>query len=211
MPNLLYVEASPRKKRSASIEVAKAYIDQVQKNDPSTEVRTLDVWNLNLPEFTDEMMEAKYAGLSGSERSLEQEKAWGKIESLAQSFHWADIIVFAIPLWNFGIPYKLKHLIDVVTQKDILFTFTNEEGLKGKLENKRAMIVYARGFNFDKDSHTPARDYDFQGPYMEMWLRLIGVDKWDTVLVEKTIFGPEIDQQSRSNAREEAIAIANRL
>ena len=46
--------------------------------------------------------------------------------------------MFAVPLWNFGIPYKLKHLIDLVTQKDLLFSFDGQ-AFGGLLSGRKAL------------------------------------------------------------------------
>ncbi len=211
MPNILYIEGSPRKGRSASIEVAKAHIEHICKKHPASEVRKVDIWSLDMPEFCGDVMDAKYAGLNGDDLTEEQQAAWDIIQSLAEPFKWANHIVFAVPLWNFGIPYKLKHLIDVISQKDVLFTFTEEEGLQGILSGKRATVIYARGLDFSADSQTPAQSHDFQKPYMEMWLKFIGISEWDSIIVEKTIFGPEVDLQARSQACSEAKDIAERL
>ena len=51
MSKLLYLESSPRKDRSASIEVAQTFIKAFQDADPGNEVETLDLWDLHLPEF----------------------------------------------------------------------------------------------------------------------------------------------------------------
>ena len=68
MANLLYVEASPRKQRSASIEVARAFLDAYREFHPGHTVHTIDVWNLALPEFDGAAIDAKYAGIEGRER-----------------------------------------------------------------------------------------------------------------------------------------------
>ncbi len=87
-----------------------------------------------------------------------QETAWRRIEELARPFHEADKLLFGVPLWNFGIPYKLKHLIDVISQKDVLFTFDGT-GFAGKLTGKKAAVVYARGLDYASPGvvHTRAR------------------------------------------------------
>lgn len=211
MPKILYIEASPRKERSASIEVATTHIEQIRKKHPNLEVRKIDVWNVELPEFCGEIMEAKYAGLSGIELTDTQTKAWSQIESLAASFKWADHIVLAVPLWNFGIPYKLKHFIDVISQKDVLFTFSEKDGLQGMLKDKQATVVYARGLDFSTDSQTPAHRFDFQKPYIEMWLRFIGIEKWESIIIEKTVADSDIDLQARSEARLEAVMKADHI
>ena len=48
---------------------------------------------------------------------------WEKIRELASRFEKADRIVLSIPMWNFSFPYKLKQLIDLVCQRNMLFMF----------------------------------------------------------------------------------------
>jgi FMN-dependent NADH-azoreductase len=81
MARLLYVEASPRKQRSASIEVAKAFLGAYQKAHPGDTLQTIDVWNTEMPEFDRVALEAKYAGIEGRERSAEQKAMWSRIEN----------------------------------------------------------------------------------------------------------------------------------
>ena len=66
MKKLIYVEGSPRKNRSHSINIANGYLDKVKENDDSIEIKKIDLWSMNLPEFTGDMMDAKYAVIGGS-------------------------------------------------------------------------------------------------------------------------------------------------
>lgn len=210
MTHLLSIEASPRQQRSASIEVAQTAIAAWREADPALSIDTLNVWTTPLPEFDGPAMEAKYAGLSGTPLTSEQQKVWSEIRALAYRFHKADALVLAVPLWNFSIPYKLKHLIDAVSQKDLLFTF-DERGLNGTLVNRKALLVLARGLDYTADGPVPAERYDFQKPYLEAWLRFIGITEIETVIVEKTLFGPEADRAARDEAKEMARAIAEKM
>jgi FMN-dependent NADH-azoreductase len=211
MSRILHVETSPRKQRSASIQVARAFIDRYVELHPNTTVDRLDVWDLQIPEFDGHAMEAKYAGLAGVELTDAQRQAWQRINELAQPFRDADLFVFSVPLWNFGIPYKLKHLIDAISQKDVLFTFNSDEGLRGMLHGKKAVMAYARGVTLSDDSDTPARLFDFQQDYMNLWLNMVGVTDIESIVVEKTLFGPEVDADSREEAVRQAIALASRI
>jgi FMN-dependent NADH-azoreductase len=208
MANLLYIEASPRKKRSASIEVARAFLDAYQQSHPGHTVETIDVWNLALPEFDGDALEAKYAGIEGRERTGAQKKVWQTIESLARPFRDASTIVISTPMWNWGIPYKLKHLIDVVSQKDILFTF-DERGLLGLLAGKKAVLILAKGIDYAPESVT--RSWDMQTPYLTVWLNSNGITDVTLIAVEKTLFGPDVDQASRDAAKARAAEVARSL
>lgn len=205
MPHLLHIESSPRKQRSASIEVANAFIAAWKVRHPQATVDTLDVWTTPLPEFNGEALGAKYAALEGTARSPEQLRVWADIEALGQRLHRADVIVVSVPMWNFGIPYRLKHLIDAVSQKDVLFTF-DERGLLGLLGGRKAVVVAARGVALGADF--PAAEFDHQVSYMTMWARMVGITEVHTVSVEKTLFGPEADAASRAQAKALAVALA---
>lgn len=211
MKRLLHVVTSPRKQRSASTEVAQAFIDEYVAINAGTTVQRLELWDLTMPEFDGETMKAKYAGLAGVTLSDAQQRAWRRINELAQPFKEADVLVFSVPLWNFGVPYKLKHLIDVVSQKDVLFSFTPAEGLRGMLHGKTAVAVYARGLSLDEGSGTPARLFDYQQGYMEVWLNMIGVFDIKTILVEKTLLGPQADTASRQQAAQQAVNLAGQM
>lgn len=202
MPHMLYVESSPRKQRSASIEVAKAFIDAWTSQHIIATVDKLDVWDLSLPEFDGAVLEAKYAGIAGVERTDEQKQAWAQVTELAQRFIKADIILFAVPMWNFGIPYKLKHLIDVVSQKDLLFTF-DERGLNGLLDGRRVVVIAARGTPLDRAEHQIA--------YLTTWSEMVGIDEQYNVVIEKTLLGPDVDAESRRIAIQTAIELAAKL
>jgi FMN-dependent NADH-azoreductase len=207
MTRLLYVEASPRKTRSASIEVSRAFLDAYKDANPSHEIETLDIWTGDYPPFDGEAMAAKYAGIAGVPLTAEQENAWRTIRRLAAPFLSADKLLLAVPLWNFGIPYRLKHLIDLITHKDILFAFDGT-GLQGLMKARKAAVIYARGLDYSAGGSTPAAAFDFQKPYIEAWLRLIGVTNVQSIVVEKTLFGPEMDVAGRAAAKQAAAALA---
>jgi FMN-dependent NADH-azoreductase len=197
--HILYIEASPRKVRSASIEIAHAALAAWQTTDANLTIDTLDLWATQLPEFDGPVLEAKYAGIAGVRLTEEQAAAWSHIRGLAARFFAADALVLSVPLWNFSIPYKLKHLIDVVSQKDVLFTF-DERGFGGLLKGRKALLICARGLDYGPTAGTPAGTYDFQRPYLETWLRFVGITTLETVVVEKTLFGTEIDRAARVSA-----------
>jgi FMN-dependent NADH-azoreductase len=67
-----------------------------------------------------------------------------RIQSLIQRFQNADRIVLGTPMWNFGLPYKLKQLIDLVAQRNYLFAYDGKQ--YGHLLNvEKAIVVYTRG------------------------------------------------------------------
>ena len=184
-----------------------AFLDAYRLAHPDHVIEKLDLWDEALPEFDQDALAAKYAGLRGEPLTSKQTLAWQRIEALAAPFHEADKLLFGVPLWNFSIPYKLKHLIDLISQKDVLFSF-DSSGFGGLLRGKKAAVVYARGLSYTAPgSFTPASQFDLQRPYMETWLKFVGVEDVAGIVVERTLLGPE-GQADRSSAIEAARAMA---
>jgi len=189
MTRVLSIQASPRGASSASTRVADAYIDALRKRGPLT-VDVLDVWKDNLPQFDGPALEAKYAGLAGQPLDATQQDAWEAIKTLGSRFRNADQIVIATPMWNFGVPYKMKHLIDLVTQKDVTFTF-DSNGFGGMLAGKRAIIICARGLAYGPGTSLPEEQFDFQKSYLVTWLNFVGITEIQIIKVEKTLLGDD--------------------
>ena len=185
MTRLLYIESSPRKDRSASIEIAHAYLEGWRAAHPDGTVDTLDVWAEELPEVDGDALEAKYAGIAGEERTEAQQREWDRFTALAQRFRDADALLIGVPMWNYSIPYRLKHLIDVVTHADLLFELA--EGVNPGLLDVPAVVVYTRGQPYGPESPTPAAEWDAQKPTIDIWLRSIGVTDVTDVIAESTI------------------------
>ena len=107
-------------------------------------------------------------------------------------------------MWNFGIPYKLKHYIDVLAQPGQTFSFSPETGYSGLVTDKPVVVVYARGGAYGSDA---AKGMDFQKSYMELLLGFIGFTDVRSVVVEPTLASPE----DVAATEEAAISEANRL
>jgi FMN-dependent NADH-azoreductase len=112
-------------------------------------------------------------------------------------------------MWNFGIPYKLKHLIDAISQKDLLFTFEST-GFGGLCKAQKAAVIYARGIDYGPQATfgTPAAEWDQQKPYLDLWLKFIGVRDVVSIIAEKTLMGSEANASSLAQATAEAEQVA---
>ena len=104
MSKLLYIEVSPRKDRSASIEVAQSFVSAFSEKDTNNTVETLDLWNTVLPEFDGDTINAKYRVLHGEDPTPEEIAAWEVITQITDQFQAADHYLFSSPMWNFSIP-----------------------------------------------------------------------------------------------------------
>src|SRR6266851_7042106 len=182
---LLKIEASPRGSKSNSIALTDAFVAAYRDAVPSVTVDVMNVWDERLPEFDNAAIDAKYKGVAGSAMNEAETAVWDRIQALVARFKRADRIVLGVPMWNFAYPYKLKQLIDLVSQRNMLFTYDGKE-YGPLLKTPRAFVVYARGGTYAEDSPTPASRFDHQKGYIEFWLKFIGVKEVHTLVVEGT-------------------------
>ncbi|MCE0523304.1 MAG: NAD(P)H-dependent oxidoreductase [Methylacidiphilales bacterium] len=209
MAKLLHIEASPRGKRSASITVAQHFIDSYLAGHSGDTVETLDLWQAGLPEFDGATIDAKYAILHGQKATPEQHQAWQTVVKIADHFKSADKYLFSLPMWNFGIPYKLKHFIDVLLQPGLTFSFSPETGYKGLVTGKPVVAVYARGGAYGAGTGMEA--YDSQSSYLKQALGFIGFANIKEIFVEPTLASPTSKDEAVASAKRQANELASLL
>ncbi len=205
--HILNIVSSPRP-HGASITVANAFLHTLRESHPDMTVDTLDVWQENLPEFDAETIGAKYKGVSGAEMNETEQVLWDRIQNLAERFRRADRIVLGVPMWNWSHPYKLKQLIDLVCQRNMLFTFDGTH-FGPALDIERAFVIFSRGQYYSEDGPTPASGWDHQTKFITFFLTTIGVRDVRTLLVEHT--WDDLAKESISTAIDEAQAQAQKF
>ena len=196
--NILHIQSSPRGEASNSIALTNTFVDACLSAKESVFVDTLNVWNENLPEFDYEAIGAKYKAIKHAEMTAKETEVWKRIQSLIARFQKADRIILGTPMWNFGVPYKLKQLIDLVAQRNFLFTYDGKE-YGPALHTQKAIAVYTRGSRFLEGSTIPASRFDHQAPYIDFWLRLIGVQHLRSVIVDNA-WNQDAQESERSLA-----------
>jgi len=205
---LLNIQTSPRGSKSISIAATRAFVGAYCIAHPDAMVDNLNVWEECLPEFDNESIGAKYKRVAKEAMSEAESAIWIKIQSLTARFQAADLIVLGVPMWNFAYPYKLKQLIDLVCQRNFLFTFS--EGKFGPLlKTRNAVVIYSRGQTYAEHSPTPASLFDHQKGYIDFWLHFIGVEKTHNIVIENT--WSDREAETLAKGKKEAIRLAKQL
>ena len=205
MANLLYIQASPRE-RSKSTQVAKAFLESYRQTHPDDAITTINLFEKDLPAFDGVAVQAKYTIMHGNDKTHEEVKAWVAVEAVIDEFKDADKYLISLPMWNFGIPYRLKHYLDVLIQPGYTFT-VNDSGYQGLVTGKPVAVVYARGGAYSEGSGAEA--YDMQKKYLELALGFIGFDEIHSVVVEPTMHGePEAIEKMIQASETKAAEIA---
>ena len=178
---VLHIIGSPKAEHSTSTRIALAFLDAYRQAHPDHEVTTLDVWNEDLPRFGRELAIAKLAPLTGEPRTPLQEEAWHTVEAVIADFAGYDKIVISTPMWNFALPYELKHYIDLLVQPGLTFGMNEKLDHIGLLEDRPVQLVLSRSSPLPENS-----PQDFQLPYLRHVLGFIGLHDVRAIVIEGT-------------------------
>lgn len=202
---LLHIEGSPRGRESVSTRLAEHFIARLGSGR-GLEVDRLAVWEEALPPFDGAALAAKYARLGGRELTGEQSAAWSVIAALTERLARADAVLISTPMWNFGVPYRLKHWFDLVTQPGLTFTFQPDRGYAPILPPRPATVILASSGDYSAGPSWGRPD--LASGYLSAALTFIGVSPPRTVHAGPTA-GPEGPKQAaEAAARRRLDAIA---
>jgi FMN-dependent NADH-azoreductase len=201
--NVLHIQSSPRGDKSNSIALTNAFLAASRKVFSAIDEDVLNVWNENLPEFDAASIGAKYKAIKHEPMSDVESRTWKRILELIGRFQRANRIVLGLPMWNFSIPYKLKQLIDLTAQRNYLFTYDGKQ--YGPLLNiPKALVVYTRGSAYREDTPIPP-SFDHQAPYIDFWLRMVGVREVRSVVVDNAWNRDDADSAASLAAAKQSV------
>ena len=200
---LLYIVASPRRARSHSQAIADAFIEAWRKYNSGSSVVALNVFEADLPPFDAEAVEGRYLVQSGKQAGDSSREAWGGAAALAEEFKSFERYVIASPMWNYSLPYRLKHYLDLIFQPRITF-MTGEED-KARAAAKKACFLLARGGEYPIGCPS-----DFQRPYLEYLFSMMGLrpENMSWIMVEPTGAAAEKVKAMHTAKIAEALTIA---
>jgi FMN-dependent NADH-azoreductase len=209
MKRLLHIDASPRGERSRSGVVGTALLGALQAKRPDLDVHLLNVFDTDLPPFDRAAVEGRYGLLMGDPVPPEQAQAWRALRTITDHFLSFDSWLFTVPMWNFGLPYRLKQYIDLITHPGLTFRNDAAGNVEGLAAGRTAIIVAASAMPFGRNPDIDG--LDFQLSYLQAWLGFIGVTKIHAVRVAGT-FGPEaMVQAAMATAQIDAEAVVDQL
>lgn len=192
MTKLLYIKASPRGGASKSTAIADAYLEALRARHPALGVDVIDLATERLPDFDGDKANAKLAIITQQAHSASQKTAWEEITLIANRFKAADIYLIAVPMWNGGIPYKLKQYIDIIHQPGIMFGLDPAKGYFGLLQNKKAVLALTSGA-YGTNMRSPAFGTDHHSTYLKSWLNQAGVTDIEMIRFQPVLLTADSD------------------
>jgi len=209
MRRLLYVRCSPRGEASKSTQIARAFLPAYREAHPDAIIEEMDLFNAGVPEYAGPGAEAKMSHFGEGQMEGEVRQAWDEIVRVFNYFNSFDDYLFSMPMWNFGVPYKLKQYIDVLTQPGLLFGFDPPVGYLGLLKNKRATAIYSAAIYYDGASKAYGTDH-VRSHFTE-WLEFAGVNDIRNIFYQKyKMVSPEEAESMLEACKAEARSAAKR-
>jgi len=187
MSRLLHLVASPRPE-SCSTRVAKAFLDSYQRAKPDDRIETFDLFQAEIPKFDAPQAKAKYAVMAGQTPRDEAEFAWQSVLKMIDHFKAFDKYVVSCPMWNFGVPYRLKQYLDVIVQPSLTVAYSPTRGYTGLVVGKPLLLVQASGGNYALGN--PLQTIDFLESYLRTIFGFIGFTDVRSIRIQGTMQNP---------------------
>jgi FMN-dependent NADH-azoreductase len=187
--NILKITSSIRGETSHSNHLAQLIVARLINQHPSAR----DLVRQPHPALDEFTIQALWTPLA--DRSPAQAERVALDDALIAEVQAADVIVIAVPMYNFAIPVQLQTWIDAIARAGVTFRYT-EQGPEGLLIGKRVYLALTRGGIY-RDTPT-----DTQVPYLKTVLGFLGMTDVRTIYAEGLAMGHEQETQAFQLAAE---------
>jgi len=171
MSTLLKIDVSSRGDRSISRKLSSLFLEHWQQVHPDGKVLERDIATTNLPFVEFPWITANVTKLSA--RTEEQKSLLQLSDDLIAELQQADEYLIATPMYNYGIPAKLKAYVDHIVRAGLTFKMNADGSYVGLLSGKKATVIIASAGEYLPGA--PAEGMDTLKPYLREILGYIGV------------------------------------
>jgi len=171
MSTLLKIDVSSRGKLSISRKLSSLFLEQWAKAHSDHKVIERDIATTDLPFPDSSWIAANISKLSA--RTDEQKAMLTLSDDLIAELQQADEYLIATPMYNYGIPAKLKAYIDHIVRSGLTFRMNADGTYEGLLSGKKATVIIASAGDYTPGA--PAEGLDTLKPYLREILAYIGV------------------------------------
>ncbi|MEY4697226.1 MAG: hypothetical protein RIT14_1654 [Pseudomonadota bacterium] len=179
MTHILRIESSIKGKNSVSRRLTDRIMDKLAAAHPTATVTTRDLSN-GVPQIDAAWIGAVYTPADA--RDDEQRAIAAFSDVLLNEVKAADLLVIALPVYNFGVPATLKSWIDHLARKGETFNYS-ETGPVGLLTGKRAIVALT------SDGTKIGSEIDFASGYLRHMLGFFGITDVEFVAADAIAFG----------------------
>lgn len=193
MKTLLEIRSSLLSDNSQSTRLADAFVAAWRAQNPDGEVIVRDVAHEPVPHL-DALRFGAFT-TNAADRTAEQQAIVAYSDALIGELKQADVIVLALPMYNFGVPSTLKAYFDHLARAGETFRYT-ASGPVGLVQGKSVYVFATRGGLY---AGTPS---DTQTGFIRTFLGFLGMTNVEFVYAE----GLAISEPSKTRALADAHA-----
>jgi FMN-dependent NADH-azoreductase len=207
MKKLLHIIATPREEESRTLQIANAFFESFTPAHSDWIIEELNLFKEVLPPLTMKRVDGKYQLLAGKDLYGELKEGWEEIILHIERFLSASLYVISTPMWNFTIPYLLKHYIDIIVQPRYLFRYT-KSGVEGLAKEKKMLVLASYGGTYT----TPqTKKENFHESYLREIFGFVGITDIDFIVAQGVDMGKEQEKKSVAEAMASAKELALKL
>ncbi len=192
MKNVLKIQTSLFGAYGQSSQLADHFIQRLREEHGDVHVVTRDLAAEPIPALTLERFQA--LGSKPAERSAAQQSVIDLSDALIAELKAADIILFAVPMYNFNVPAALQNYFDHIARAQVTFRYT-AEGPEGLIQGKQVAVFVTRG-SHQGDEHS-------QSAFLRQFLSFIGLRDARFFYAEGLALSDASREQSLAAARRE--------
>lgn len=189
--NILEILSSARALNSHSTHLAHALVGRLRRDQAHAQVQVRDLGSTPHPMLDEAALGALFT--PADQRTAEQQARVAMDDALIAEVQAADVLVLAVPMYNFSIPAQLKNWIDAISRAGVTFRYT-AEGPEGLLKGKKAYVVLTAG---GKHRNQPT---DTLTPYLRTFLGFVGIVDVEFVYAEGLAMGEEAERHGLADA-----------
>lgn len=195
MTHILRIDATIKPEGSVSRRLTDRILSRLGAAHPGATVTLRDL-SKGVPAIDGDWISAVFTPAAA--RNPEQARIAAYSDTLLAEVRAADILVIALPVYNFGVPAQLKSWFDHLARKGETFRYT-EAGPEGLLKGKRAIVAMS------SDGTRLGSAVDFASGYVRHMLGFFGITEIEFVAADAMVFAPE---ETLRKAEEQVDALA---
>src|SRR5579862_201044 len=207
MKKLLHIIATPREEESRTLRISEAFLEAFQSKHADWVIEELHLAKEILPPLTLKRVDGKYLLLEGKALYGELREGWNEIIAHINRFLSASSYLISTPMWNFTVPYMLKHYIDIIVQPNYLFKYT-QSGPEGLVKERKMVVLASYGGQYTSDN---TRMQNYHEPYIRTIFEFVGITDISFIVAQPTDMGSALEKQKVNEAIENAKQLALRI
>ncbi|MDX1374721.1 MAG: FMN-dependent NADH-azoreductase [Burkholderiales bacterium] len=192
MKTILQLNSSLNGPAGHSSRLADALVARLRAQYPGARLVVRDLAREPVPHLDAE----RFGAFTARERSAPQQAVVDYSDMLIDELRRADLIVLAVPMYNFGVPSPFKAWIDHVARAGVTFRYT-DKGSIGLLGGRKVYVVSTRGGRY------AGTGTDTETPYLRQVLGFLGITDVEFIVAEGLALGDASREAALAAARAE--------